>query len=87
MRQNKIRGGNMDLKKELLAKELAFILGKYIEEINPNIVDMVKNCATEILGEVQKILSNDELNDFEVVEEIVLLFEKNHLSCGGRHDF
>lgn len=77
----------MYLEKELMAKELAFVIQKYIEEINPDIIQMVKSTTTEILDKIQKILANSELNDFEVVEEIVVLFEKHNLSCGGRHDF
>lgn len=77
----------MNFEKELIANELAYVIKKHMEEINPDIIDRVKSRETEILSQIQKILSNYQLNDFEVVEEIVVLFEKHNLSCGNRHDF
>ncbi len=77
----------MNFEKELIANELAYVIRKYMEEINPDIIDRIKNRESEIISQIQKILANSELNDFEVVEEIVVLFEKYNLSCGGRRDF
>ena len=77
----------MNFEKELIANELAYVIRKHMEEINPDIIDRIKNRESEIISQIQKILANRELNDFEVVEEIVVLFEKHNLSGGSRHDF
>lgn len=45
--------------------------------------------SLKILSEIQKILQRHTVydNDFEVVENIVCLFEKYDLNCGVCHDF
>ena len=52
-------------------------------------VQIEKTCY-QILQEIQKVVSNPTLTDAECfwrVEELVCLFEKYGLDCGGRHDF
>jgi len=43
--------------------------------------------ALKMLSEIYEVIINDELSDFDVVEEIVNIFEKNGEDCGIRHDF
>ena len=43
--------------------------------------------AIQALGEIQEILKRDELDDFEMVEEIVLIFSKYGIDFGSCHDF
>ena len=43
--------------------------------------------ALEILNEIQKVLLDDTLSDFDIVEKIVYIFEEYELDCGGCHDF
>ncbi len=43
--------------------------------------------AVRLLKEVQSILRRDELTDFEIVEELVCLFEHNGFDAGATHDF
>lgn len=43
--------------------------------------------AITVLGEIQKIVQNTELADFEIVEEIVSVFSSYNLDFGAQHDF
>ncbi len=43
--------------------------------------------AIKALGEIQEILNNDDLSDFEMVDSIVSLFGKYKLSFSGNYDF
>ena len=54
-------------------------------EIDPD--EMADTIAINALSDIQKILANDTYNDFEIVENIVCVFEKYHLDSGGQHDF
>ena len=40
-----------------------------------------------MITDIQKILVNDELDDFYIVDEIVKIFHQNNISTGGCHDF
>ncbi len=48
-------------------------------------IDLFK--AKILLSEIQKIISDEENSDFDAVEKIVCLFQKNHIDFGTRHDF
>lgn len=39
-----------------------------------------------MIEEIQQVLMNKE-DDFEIVEDIVCIFEKNNVSAGTCHDF
>ena len=77
----------MNIKLELSAEKIAEFIKESLEESNFDIAKIVDTKATQILQEIQNILANEELSDFEIVEEIVCVFERNKLSAGGRHDF
>lgn len=71
------------LLKKLLVKSVWQSISQLkIEEYNSKI----ESEAVSILSEIQRILM-DEADDFEKVENIVLLFERYGLDCGGCHDF
>ena len=48
---------------------------------------VVNTKAVRILQEIQDVLADDLKSDFDVVEEIVCIFEKYNISAEGRHDF
>ncbi len=48
---------------------------------------LVETKATKMIADIQKILENDELDDFYIVDEIVKIFHKNNISTGSCHDF
>jgi hypothetical protein len=63
------------------------MVGKLLEE---NIVDYSNIADTNaiiILNEIKKVIADDSLSDFDAVEEIVCILEKNNIYCGSRHDF
>ena len=43
--------------------------------------------AIKMLAEIQDILKNYSYSDFEIVEEIVNVFEENKIDFGNCHDF
>lgn len=49
--------------------------------------EIADTTAIKALSEIQQVLYADELDDFEMVEEIVLIFEKYNLDAGSCHDF
>ena len=41
---------------------------------------------SKILQEIQNVIQSD-MDDFEMIEEIVCIFERNNLDAGVCHDF
>ena len=77
----------MDLHSELLSSCLADYIQEELTLKNFNAKKLVDTKATQILQEIQNVLEKEDLSDFQIVEEIVCIFEKNKLSAGGCHDF
>ena len=77
----------MNIRFELSTSAIAELIKESLEESNFDIAKIVDTKATQILQEIQNILAKEDLSDFEIVEEIVCIFEKHKLSTGGRHDF
>lgn len=77
----------MDLSLELLSSCLADYIQEQLEMKDFNAKKLVDTKAAQILQEIQNVLEKEDLSDFQIVEEIVCIFEKNKLSAGGCHDF
>lgn len=86
----------MKLKYELLAnaaaeaicdkiKMLAVFEG--LDEFNINVNEIADTTAIKALSEIQEIVQNDNISDFDAIEQIVNVFEKYKISSGIRHDF
>ena len=78
----------MDEKIELISSEIESIVQKYIAD---TILQSDSLCA-KALKEIQDVLKNGNIadgnkNDFEMIEDIVCIFEKHHINSGGCHDF
>ena len=43
--------------------------------------------AIKALSEIQEIIHNEKKSDFEIVDEIVYVFEKYNIDFGGCHDY
>ena len=78
----------MELYQEVLAKMLSQ------EEIHitfPNLQlnanEMIETQCYFALQKIKAIIQNDDLSDFECIEEIVCLLEKLGSNGGNRHDF
>ena len=77
----------MNIKFELIANEICEAVIKNIEKIDIDINSIAQTTAISSLAEIQECIKNNEISDFEVVEKIVLIFDKYHISSGERHDF
>ena len=78
----------MDIKLELLSWAISDAIQSAIKYIHIETNDAMNIVALVVLREIQLILKNQDIEDnFDVVEEIVRVFEKYHLSAGFRHDF
>ena len=77
----------MHLKLELLKGAIfeAITRGLSYAEIDAD--KIADTMAIKALSEIQQILSDEEKSDFEIVDEIVNVFEKYNLDFGGCHDF
>jgi hypothetical protein len=77
----------MQLKLELLKGAIfdAITSGLTYAEIDAD--EIADTTAINALSEIKEIINNEEKEDFEVVEEIVCVFEKYNIDIGGRHDF
>jgi len=77
----------MNIKLELLKKHIGDIMEILLEEMSPDMSKIADTTAIIILDEIKNVICNDELSDFDTVEEIVCILEKNNIDCGLRHDF
>ncbi len=77
----------MDIKLELISEDIAELVCRKIDCLNIDVNLIAQSKAIEILNNIQQILKNDTLSDFEMIEEIVTIFENHNLSCGNCHDF
>ena len=76
----------MNIKTELIKSYIAEIICRGITDFENDEKKIVDTMATKALNEIQKVLKSD-MDDFEMVEEIVLIFEKHGLDAGSCHDF
>ncbi len=77
----------MSVSLDLLANSLADFIKEELTFKGFNAKKTVDTKAVRILQEIQDVLACDAKDDFEVVEEIVCIFEKYRISAKGRHDF
>ena len=78
----------MDKKIELIKDEIEDVLIKHLH----NVALTDDTIATKALKEIQDVLKhgnivNGNKSDFEIVEDIVCIFEKYNIDAGGCHDF
>lgn len=77
----------MNIKYELIKIFLAEVANNFIDANRLMLSKIADTTAIKILEEIRQVIANDAFSDFEVVEEIVCILEKNDIYCGGRHDF
>ena len=78
----------MDIKLDILSGVISETIKDAIEYLHIDTNDVIPTVILLALQEIQNILCNDEIiDDFDVVEKIVLVFEKYQLDAGNRHDF
>lgn len=77
----------VNIKTELLKIFIMDFIDARIDDFEID-ADLIANTvATNILAEIQEIIKNENYTDFERVEEIVNLFEKNKIDTGSCHNF
>lgn len=77
----------MKIKTELLKSFIADYINNRIDNFEIDADKIANTAAIKILAEIQSIIKNDNYSDFEIVEEIVCVFEKYKIDCGNCHDF
>ena len=77
----------MDIKLELLSGFICDTIRENIDTLDIDANQIVDSKATKILGEIKNVIHNENLDDFEMVDEIVSIFCKYDIDIGGCHDF
>ena len=77
----------MKIKVELLKTHISDFINSRIEDFEIDADDIANTVAIKILAEIQEITKNDSYSDFELIEEIVCVFEKYKIDFGNCHDF
>lgn len=77
----------MKIKTELIKDYIATVICGQITDFEIEEDKVADSRAILILDAVREILINDRLTDFEIVDEIVSLFNRCNIDCGACHDF
>ena len=77
----------MKVKLELLKAYITDFINFKIEDFEIDASQIADTTATKMIEEIQKVIKDEKYDDFEVVEEIVCIFEKYKVDAGFRHDF
>ena len=77
----------MKIKSELIREYVADMICRNIPDLEIDEDSVADSVATLALAEIQEVLHQYELDDFEIVDEIVQIFYKYNLDAGACHDF
>lgn len=77
----------MNIKVELLKNYISDFINEKLEDFEIDASEIADTTAVQALSEIQKVIKNDSFSDFEMVEEIVCIFEKYNIDFGFCHDF
>lgn len=77
----------MNIKLELLKGFISDIIMQRLEDINIDADKIADTTAINALAEIQNVIQNEAISDFDTVEQIVCIFEKYKINAGIRHDF
>lgn len=77
----------MRIKTELLKEHISEYIINNIEDFEIDESEIADTIAIKIVEEIKEILENSAYSDFEAIEEITKVFEKNNICCSYRHDF
>ncbi len=77
----------MNIKLELLKSYITDFINNNLEDFEIDASQIADTVAINMLYEIQSIITNETYSDFEAIEEIVCVFEKNKIDFGHRHDF
>lgn len=77
----------MQIKSELLKRYVMDMIDRQFENFEIDVNEIADTTAIKLVEKIRDIIRNEGLSDFDVVEEIVCLFEKYKIDTGNRHDF
>ena len=77
----------MKIKTELIKSYISEVVCSRITDFDIDENKIANTTAIKVLGEVQQVLRTNELDDFEMIERIVLIFEKYNFDAGSCHGF
>ena len=77
----------MNIKTEIIKSYVSDMICNSISNFDIDADEIADTKAIKMLEEIQQILKNDSLDDFEMVDEIVLVFHRNNIDAGVCHDF
>lgn len=77
----------MNIKLELLKRYIADYVNNKIADFEIDENSIADSVAISLVDEIQNIIRNEELSDFDAIDEIVSLFNQYEIDCGFRHDF
>ena len=77
----------MKIKTELLKEHISEYIINNIEDFEIDESKIADTKTKKIVEEIKGILEHSSYSDFEAVEVIIKVFEKNNICCSYRHDF
>ncbi len=77
----------MNIKVELLKNYISDYINTKIEDFDLDASKIADTTAIQMLAEIQNVIKSEEYSDFEIVEEIVGIFEKYNIDFACQHDF
>ena len=77
----------MNIKLELLKSHIYDFINNNLEDFEIDAKKIADTVAINMLREIQSIIRNENDSDFDAIEKIVCVFEKNNIDFGFRHDF
>ncbi len=77
----------MNIKLELLKGYIEDFINDKLADFEIEANEIADTAAILVLSKIRNAVCNTSYTDFDVVEEIVCIFESNGIYCGGRHDF
>ncbi len=76
----------MEIHEELLCQDIGRYILSHLRVLPFQAAD-VESKAISLLRDIQAVIQDMERSDFEMVEDIITLFEEYGLDAGVRHDF
>ena len=74
----------MNIKLELLKSYISDFINSNLEDFEMDASQITDTTAIQMLTEIQSIIRNE---NFDAIEEIICVFEKNKVNFGFRHNF
>lgn len=79
----------MELRLELVSKELMTRICEQIKDIDIDINEVAQSTAIKVLDKIKKVINADDdvLDDCEKIDKILCIFEEYNIDTGSCHDY